>query len=154
MRDAISLLDQCITIGNSTITLKDVIDISGLSAAEAVDNFAKAIIDKNPVVALNAIKDAMDEGRDLKPFCNQLIIWFRNLMLIKTGGTALNLVDLSEEELQPVQEAASKIDFDRTLAVVKELSETEGQLRWAENPRIIMEVTAVKLCSDFPIYGS
>lgn len=154
MRDAISLLDQCITIGNATITLKDVIDISGLSATEAVNSFAKAIVDKNPVVALNAIKDAMDEGRDLKPFCNQLIIWFRNLMLIKTGGTALNLVDLSEEELQPVQEAASKIDFDRTLAVVKELSETEGQLRWAENPRIIMEVTAVKLCSDFPIYGS
>ncbi len=154
MRDAISLLDQCITIGNTKITRKDVIDISGLSAVEAVNIFAQAIIDKDVITALNAIKDAMDEGRDLKPFCNQLIIRFRDLMLIKTGGTALKLVDLSEEELLPVQEAADKIDFERTLNVIKDLSETEGQLRWAENPRIIMEVAAVKLCSDIPVYSS
>lgn len=154
MRDAISLLDQCITIGNNKITHKDVIEISGLSATEAVNSFAGAIVDKNTLVALNAIKDAMDEGRDLKPFCNQLILWFRNLMLIKTGGTALNLVDLSDEELRPVRDAASKIDFERTLNVIKDLSETEGQLKWAENPRIIMEVAAVKLCSDVPVYKS
>lgn len=154
MRDAISLLDQCITIGNTTITHKDVIEISGLSATEAVNRFAGAIVDKNAPVALNAIKEAMDQGRDLKPFCNQLILWFRNLMLFKNGRTALNLIDLSDEELEPIKEASNKIDLERTLNVVKELSETEGQLKWAENPRIIMEVTAVKLCSDIPVYGS
>ncbi|MGI6123802.1 MAG: DNA polymerase III subunit gamma/tau [Acetivibrionales bacterium] len=154
MRDAISLLDQCITIGNTEITHKEVIEISGLSAAEAVDSFAKAIVNKDAHIALNAIKDAMEEGRDLKPFCNQLIMWFRNLMLIKTGGEALSLVDLSDEELRPIKEAANIIDFDRTLKVIQELSETESQLRWAENPRIIMEVTAVKLCSDVPVYTS
>lgn len=153
MRDAISLLDQCITLGNTSISHKDVIEISGLSAAEAVNSFARAIVDKNAHIALKAIKDAMDEGRDLKPFCNQLIIWFRNMMLIKTGGTALNLVDLSDEELQPIKEAENLIDFDWVLMVIKELSETEGRLRWAENPRIIMEIAAVRLCSDVPVYG-
>jgi len=73
MRDAISLLDQCINIGNTTITHKDVIEISGLSATEAVNTFAGAIVDKDVPVALNAIKEAMEQGRDLKPFCNQLI---------------------------------------------------------------------------------
>ena len=41
-------------------------------------------MDKDVPVALNAIKEAMEQGRDLKPFCNQLILWFRNLMLLKT----------------------------------------------------------------------
>lgn len=152
MRDAISLLDQCITIGNTSISHKDVVEISGLSSSEAVNSFAKAIVDKDAHIALKAIKDAMDEGRDLKPFCNQLIIWFRNMMLIKTGGAALNLVDLSDEELQPIEEAANVVDLDRILTIIKDLSETEGQLRWAENPRIIMEVAAVRLCSDIPAF--
>lgn len=154
MRDAISLLDQCITIGNTSITYMDVIEISGLSAAEAVNRLAGAIVDKNAPVALNAIKEAMDQGRDLKPFCNQLILWFRDLMLYKNGGAALNLIDLSEEELEPIKEAANKVDLERTLNIIRELSETEGQLKWAENPRIIMEVAAVKLCSDVPEHGS
>jgi DNA polymerase-3 subunit gamma/tau len=154
MRDAISLLDQCINIGNTTITHKDVIEISGLSATEAVNTFAGAIVDKDVPVALNAIKEAMEQGRDLKPFCNQLILWFRNLMLLKNGGKLLNLIDLSDEELQPIKEAAGKIDLERTLKVIEELSETEAQLKWAENPRIIMEISAVKLCSDIPVHGS
>lgn len=154
MRDAISLLDQCINMGKSTITHTDVIEISGLSATEAVNTFAEAIIDKDVPMALNAIKEAVDQGRDLKPFCNQIILWFRNLMLLKNGGTALKLIDLSEEELQPLKEAADKIDMQSILKVIEGLSETEGQLKWAENPRIIMEVAAVKLCSDMPVYGN
>jgi len=152
MRDAISLLDQCINMGKTTITHRDVLEMSGLSAEEAVNTFAEAIIDKNVPVALKAVKEAIDQGRDLRPFCNQLILWFRNLMLLKNGGAALNLIDLSEEELQPVRNAADRIDLERTLKVIEELSETEGQLKWAENPRIIMEVAAVKLCSDMPVY--
>ncbi len=147
MRDAISLLDQCIAQGKTEITHQDVVNISGLSAYEAVDTFARAIVDKNASVALNAIKEAMDQGRDLKPFCSQLIEWFRNLMLIKSGGQALNLVSLSDEEVKPIKEAAEILSLDETLSVIKELSETENRLKWSENQRIIMEVSAVRLCS-------
>lgn len=151
MRDAISLLDQCITQGKAGITHGDVAQIAGLTATEAVNTFARAIIDKNAPVALNAIKDALDEGRDLIPLCNQLIDWFRNLMLFKTGGAALDLIDLTDEEIQPVEEAANLITFERTLDIIKELSEIEGRLKWADNPRIIMEVSSVKLCSTIPV---
>lgn len=147
MRDAISLLDQCIAQGKTEITYQDVAVISGLSAYEAVNAFARAIVDRNAPVALNAIKEAMDQGRDLKPFCSQLIEWFRNLMLVKTGGQALSLASFSEEELKPVKEAAELISLDETLAAIKELSETENRLKWSDNQRIVMEVSAVKLCS-------
>lgn len=147
MRDAISLLDQCIAQGKPEITYQDVVDISGLSAYEAVTDFARAIIDKNAAAAINAIKEVMDQGRDLKPFCTQLIDWFRNLMLIKTGGQALDLVSLSDEEARPVKEAAEMLSLSETLSIIKELSETENRLKWSDNQRLIMEVSAVRLCS-------
>lgn len=147
MRDAISLLDQCMAQGKTEITRQDVVDISGLSAYEAVNSFARAIVDKNAPAALNAIKEAMVQGRDLKPFCSQLIEWFRNLMLMKSGGQALDLVSFSDEEAKPVKEAAESLSLSETLSIIKELSETENRLKWSENQRIIMEVSAVRLCS-------
>lgn len=147
MRDAISLLDQCVTLGKTRITRQEVADISGLTASDAVDSFAKAIIDGNTQLALNSIKKAMDEGRELQPLCAQLIEWFRNLMLVKTGGDALNLIEADEEEIEPIMGSAESIPFDRVLAIIKELSETENQLKWSENQRIHLEVAAVKLCS-------
>ncbi|HHY64466.1 MAG TPA: DNA polymerase III subunit gamma/tau [Clostridiaceae bacterium] len=147
MRDAISLLDQCIAQGKPEITYHDVAEISGLSAYEAVNSFARAVIDKNTPAALKAIKEIMDQGRDLKPFCSQLIEWFRNLMLIKTGGEALSLVSFSEEELKPVREAEGLLSLDDTLAIIRELSETENSLKWADDQRMVMEIAAVRLCT-------
>ncbi len=153
MRDSISLLDQCIAQGATDITYELVAKISGLTATEAINDFANAILNKKSSVALRAIKDAMDEGRDLIPLCNQLIDWFRNLMLYKTGGDALSLIDLDKDELDFINAAANLITIERSIEIIIELSEAEARLKWADNPRIIMEVTAVKLCSDIPKYS-
>lgn len=149
MRDAISLLDQCIALGKATVTREDVVEVSGLTASETIHSLARAIIERDAQAALLAIKKAMDEGRDLQPLCTQLVEWFRNLMLFKTGGDALNLIELDEEELQPLKEAADSIPYEQTLTIIKELSEIEGRLKWSENQRILLEVTVIRLCSGF-----
>lgn len=154
MRDAISLLDQCIGQGAKYITYEIVAEISGLTASEAVNDFANAILNKNSSLCLRSIKDAMDEGRDLVPLCNQLIEWFRNLMLFKTGGEALNLIDLDKEELEDIEKASNLITIKQNIEIITEISKTEAQLKWAHNPRIIMEVMAVKLCSDIPKHAN
>jgi len=151
MRDGISLLDQCISLGKDKITRADVAGITGLVASEAVDLLAGSIISRNVESALNCLKSSMDEGKDLLNICNQLIEWFRNLMLYKTGGEAEKLIELDEEELAVMKENASDIELDRVIDIIRELSETEGKLRWSENQRILFEVALVKLCSDVSV---
>ncbi len=153
MRDAISLLDQCIALGKEAITREDVVEVSGLTASETIHSLARALVGKDAQPALLAIKKAMDEGRDLQPLCTQLIDWFRNLMLIKAGGEALSLIELDEEELQPIKEASDHISYDETLTIIKELSEIEGRLKWSENQRILFEVAIIRLCSGFVNQG-
>lgn len=147
MRDAISLLDQCISLGKDVITRETVAEISGLTASKTIDEFSDAIVERDARRVLNAIKTAMDEGRDLQPLCTQVIEWFRNLMLIKTGGEALKLIEADDAELRPIREAAERISMERVLLVISELSEAENKLKWSENQRILLEVTAIKLCS-------
>lgn len=147
MRDAISLLDQCVSVGKNTITRRDVVEISGIAASETVDLLASAIVGRDVRSALGYIKEAMNEGRDLVPLCAQTIEWFRTLMLVKIGGDATKLADLDDEELRSFTDKAGAMNLDRIVAVIKELSETESRLKWAENQRIAFEVTLVKLCS-------
>lgn len=148
MRDAISLLDQCMSLNSKAITNEIVTDVSGLTASETVISLAEAIIEKDTMKALTAIDRSMDEGRDPQPFCNQLIEWFRNLMLIKTGKETHDLVDFDDRDLMAVEKLKGKIDMDRIIYILKELSETEGRLKWSDNQRILLEVTVVKLCAN------
>lgn len=147
MRDAISLLDQCIAMGTGKITRDGVITVAGLTSSEVVDAFAEALVDRNVTAALTQIEQAYSGGRDLAPLCVQLVEWFRNLMLYQTGGDALKLMDVDEVGLERLKQAAARIRYEETVAMIRELSETESRLRWSENQRILMEVTVVRLCA-------
>ncbi len=154
MRDAISLLDQCMATGKSVIGRDDVIGVAGLSAQDTVDRLSMAIVNKDTNLALTLIGDSLAEGSDLPPLCAQLVEWFRNLMLYQTGGAALKLIDWSNEELQPIKEAAGQITPDEAVFFIKELSDLEARLKWAENQRILAEMFMVRLCKRSMSGGS
>jgi len=147
MRDAISLLDQCIAMGTKKITRDVVVTVSGLTALEMIDSLAEALVDRDIPGALSQIDQALSGGRDLAPLCGQLVGWFRDLMLLKTGGDALKLVDTDEVGLEPLKKVAGKISYEETVSMIRELSEAESKLKWSENQRVLMEVTVVRLCT-------
>jgi len=154
MRDAISLLDQCMATGKSAIGRDDVIGVAGLSAQDTVDRLSLAIVDRDANLTLTLIGDALAEGSDLPPLCGQLVEWFRNLMLYQTGGAALKLIDWSDDELLPIKEAAGRISPDEAVFFIKELSDLEARLKWAENQRILAEMFMVRLCKRSMSGGS
>jgi DNA polymerase-3 subunit gamma/tau len=147
MRDAISLLDQCIASFGTTITRNDVIEVSGYSSQDVVDRLAGAIAGKDIPEALRLIDRALADGRDLVPLCAQLVEWFRNLMLYQTGGEALRLIESDEDGLKLLSGAGSSMSLDETIAVIKELSEAESRIKWSENQRTTMEAAMVRLCT-------
>ena len=147
MRDAISLLDQCLASGNEMITRDTVIISSGLSASDAIDKLAKSLVVKNIEESLTHINQFLSEGRDLSPLCAQLIDWFRNLMLYQAGGEAHKLIERDDDELTLIKEIAGEITHSETVGIIRELSEIEGRLKWSENQRTLMEVTAVRICT-------
>lgn len=147
MRDAISLLDQCISSGIKTVTRNDVVEVSGYTALATIDKLAAALADRNIPEALMLIDRVLMDGHDLVPLCSQLIDWFRNLMLYQTGGEALKLIETDEEEIAVLKDSAGKMSSEETVAMIRELSEAELRIKWSENQRILMEATAVRICA-------
>ncbi|MCF6278347.1 MAG: DNA polymerase III subunit gamma/tau, partial [Anaerolineales bacterium] len=87
MRDAISLLDQLASTGE-TITLELAQTVLGTATNETVLELVDALRDNAPAAGLQAIHRALDAGSDPRALARQIVDYLRGLMLFQLGNQA------------------------------------------------------------------
>jgi DNA polymerase-3 subunit gamma/tau len=149
MRDAISLLDQCISLGGSSVGYDDVLSVVGIVNDEFITDFVKSMLDRDIPKILENIGRLIMDGRDISHFVSDIVMYFRNLLICKaTGGRCESLVDAPTAVLEIMKKQSEIISREKIIKYVKELSSLEASLKWASNPRILLEVTLIKLCGN------
>jgi len=147
MRDAISLLDQCISLGKSQISYDDVLSVVGIVNDEFMMDFVDTLLNKNITQALDCVSLLIADGRDIAHFVSDVVLYFRNLLICNvTKGQCEGLVDVPSDVLKKMTTQAKNISADSITNYIIELSALETSLKWASNPRILLEVTLIKLC--------
>ncbi len=147
MRDAISLLDQCISLGRSQIIYDDVLSVAGIVNDTFMINFVDTLLDKNITGALDNVSRLIADGRDIAHFVSDVVLYFRNLLICNvTEGHCEELIDAPADVLKSMKIQAKRISTDSITNYIMELSTLETSLKWASNPRILLEVTLIKLC--------
>lgn len=147
MRDAISLLDQCISLGGGKIGYDDVLSVAGIVNDTFMTDFINCMLDKNIIAILGNIERLVMDGRDIAHFVSDLVLYFRNLLICKaTNGQCDHLLEVPAPVLGDMKQQAGRISQDETVNRIKELSALETGLKWASNPRVLLEVTLIKLC--------
>src|SRR5690606_34022681 len=95
MRDAISLLDQCISIGKKSISYDDVLSVVGVVNDEFMTNFIDSMLSRNVETVLQNVSRLIVEGRDAAHFASDLVVYFRNLLICRsTGGKCDDLIEV------------------------------------------------------------
>jgi DNA polymerase-3 subunit gamma/tau len=149
MRDAISLLDQCMSLGRKTIEYDDVLSVVGIVNDEFMTGFIADMLDKNVVNLLQNISRLVSDGRDAAHFVSDLVMYFRNLMILKsTGGKCDELIDVPSAVLSIMKKQTSAISLNEIMRYIRELSALENGLKYAVNPRVLLEVTLIKICGS------
>jgi len=149
MRDAISLLDQCISLGNKTIQYDDVLSVVGIVNDSFMTQFTESMLEKKIPDILENVGRLVADGRDISHFVSDLVLYYRNLLICKsTNGQCDNLIEVPTQVLQIMKKQAEAITHDEIIRYVKELSALEYNLKWAANPRVLLEVTLIKLCGS------
>lgn len=149
MRDAISLLDQCMSLGRKSIAYDDVLSVVGIVNDEFMTGFISDMLDKNVTKLLQNISRLAADGRDAAHFVSDLVMYFRNLMILKsTGGKCDDLIDVPSAVLKVMKQQAASISIEETMRYIRELSALENGLKYAINPRVMLEVTIIKVCSN------
>lgn len=147
MRDALSLLDQCMGKGEH-ITEEIVRQTAGLADKSHLISITEAVRNKNSAEAIEIIDGLYKNSKDMARLCDELTNHFRELMLIKTMKQPRDIIVMSEDDFKKASEQANAIPLNDIVNAVDILqSATEKMLRGA-NRRIEMEMTALRLCSS------
>lgn len=149
MRDAISLLDQCISLGGSSVGYDDVLSVVGIVNDTFLTDFVNSMLDGDIPKILENIGCLIMDGRDISHFASDLVLYYRNLLICKvTNGQCETLVDAPAAVLDIMRKQSAIISQGKLTRYIKELSTLESSLKWASNPRVLLEVMLIKLCGS------
>lgn len=147
MRDALSLLDQCIAFYlGQELTYDRVLETLGAVDTEIFSRLLRHILDGNVTGTIGLLGDMVTEGRDLGQFVTDFTWYLRNLMLLQGSDDMEDVLDISSENLALLKEEAQMVDGMVLMRYIRIFSELGSQLKYAVQKRILIEITLVKLC--------
>ena len=148
MRDALSLLDQCIAFYlNQTLTYDNVLEVLGTVDTSVFSNLLRHILHRNTGAVLDVIDQIIIEGRELSQFLADFLWYLRNLLILKDQQGMEDSLDLSSEAIAILKEEAAMIDSSTLLRFIRILSDLSTQIRNATQKRVLLEVGFIKLCT-------
>jgi len=150
LRDAISLLDQCIAIGSEKISYEDVLSIVGIVNDTFMAEVVNAVQHKDVQKILGLVDTLIMDGKDIVQFVSDLVVYYRNLLLCKIVKNPEDVIDTYKSSLELMKSQAGDLLSDEIIYTIKELSALVQSMRWASNPRILLEVSLIKLCDSGP----
>lgn len=147
MRDALSLLDQCIAFHlGETLTYENVLEVLGAVDTEVFSRLLRQIIDKNITGAIGTLDELVNEGRELGQLVNDFTWYLRNLLLLQSSDDMEDVLDMSGDNLAALKEEAGMIEPEVLVRYIRIFSELGNQIRFATQKRILIEIALIKLC--------
>lgn len=146
MRDAVSILDQAISMGNKKVEYEEVVNMLGLVTNENLIKLTDSVIEKNIEASMKTVDDIVFSGKDLNNFLKDIITHMRNLMMVKVSQKPEDILDMSEENITILKEQSQKIRIEEIMRNIRILQETEEQSKWSKQSRIYLELAIIKMC--------
>lgn len=145
VRDALSILEQCIETGEKNFTEEDVYYYTESLGSEFYLELTEAVIDGDISSAIVKINDMLLAGKDAKEMLSDFLTYLRNLLVAKCTNNAEVLIGISSENIDRLKNQADKISTDEIKNWIKYLSKKVNQARYSNIPRIILEVAIIDM---------
>lgn len=146
MRDALSLLDQCVAFHfGEKLTYDNVLEVLGAVDNRVFSKLFQAVLVSDTKACIREIEEMIIQGRDLSQLVNDFVWYMRNLLIAKTTDEPGDMLDMSEENLAVLKEEAAGVDTETLMRYIRIFSELSGQLRYASQKRILVEIAFIKL---------
>lgn len=146
MRDALSLLEQCISFYyGEKLTYDNVLDVLGAVDTGVFSQLLRKILEQDVTGCIHLMDEIVTQGRDLGQFVTDFTWYMRNLLLVQTSERAEDALDMSSDSLRLLKEEAQMIDIDTLMRYIRVCSELSGSIRYAASKRVLIEMAFIKL---------
>ncbi|MEC0242653.1 DNA polymerase III subunit gamma/tau [Paenibacillus dokdonensis] len=145
MRDALSILDQIASFTGGHVSYEQVLSMTGGIASEQFGRLAGAIHKGDAGLVLQMVEDFMQEGKSADKCMENLLYYFRDLLMIQMIPNADKLTDrvLHPEEYK---EMAATFSRQQLFHMIDTLNRYQSEMKYASQPQTLFEVALLKLC--------
>lgn len=147
MRDALSILDQSLSLANRKVTHDDILSIVGIVDTDILFDLSDSIKEKDTSSAIKIIDKVSKEGKDIGYFIVRLLSHFRNILMAKVLKSLDSIVDLSEENIERLKKTSEVYSQGEIINIINILSDTMNDAKRSAYPKILLETAVVKLCN-------
>lgn len=144
MRDALSVLDQCISFGGNEITVEHINTVLGTVNTEFLFLMCEIFKENDVTAGLKIIDSLVRQGKDVRQFTKDLTEHLRNLLMTDVCSDAEELVPVTAEVLQKMREQASVLGRKKIISLIDLFTSTEQDMKWTSQPRLILELAVIK----------
>ncbi|MDA8234469.1 MAG: DNA polymerase III subunit gamma/tau [Clostridia bacterium] len=144
MRDALSLLDQCIAFGGDVITLEEVNGVLGAVSIDLLLASAQSLAESDTTRGLQIINDLVIQGKDIRQYAKDLLEHLRNLLLVKVCSDVSAMLAMTPEVLAEIQRQAGLFTQERLEGLIALFSDAEREMKWSTQPRLLLELSVIR----------
>ncbi len=145
MRDAQTLLDQLLGFSDGRLTAEKVHQLLGTAGDDRIAELAHAILTHDAKTALDHITVAAERGLQLGELLDQLVDYWRGLMLVLVAGENAHDLPGTPSLHETIRKHAATTNLDTVLAGLDVLTTTKAKLRGSPHVQVLLEVAAVRL---------
>ncbi len=153
VRDTLSIADSVIAYGGEKVTYEAVLDVLGVSDRDTIIKLSSCMIKGDIGGVLDEVHSAFVSGKNLISLSKDLTTHFRDLMVIKNCKDSENILSLPSDMFAKLKSQSEEVNAKKLLAFMEKLSSIEADLKYALNPRVLLEITCLE-CASLDENGS
>lgn len=147
LRDALSLLDQCIAFyPGKKLLYEEVLEVLGNVDVEIFARLLRYVCKGSVAECIALLEEIIVAGRELVQFTIDFTWYLRNLLLLKVSDDCEDILELSADQLQLLKHEAEAMEGETLMRYIRIFSELSNQMKYATQKRVVIEVALVKLC--------
>jgi DNA polymerase-3 subunit gamma/tau len=144
MRDAVSLLDQLVSVGDGRITVDDVARVLGIPDVDVFFGLTDAIASHDTSATLAALERAMEAGFDARDLVDGLVEHLRNLLLVGAAPDPERLVGRIADYRKHEGPSCDMCEDD-LVRLIRIGVEAQAAVKWSTQPALIVELALVRM---------
>lgn len=145
MRDALSLLDQVMLCSDNEVGHDQILDLLGIIDRKILFDFTTAILTADVSQLLYLLDLVYDQGHDMKKLYRDLLLHFRDLLVVKLGKSVQKLVDIPAHEIKLMDEQLNPHSASSISQFLDILFKEEAAVKFSSHPKLALEMIFIRM---------
>lgn len=148
VRDALSVLEACISARNESIDYNLVLEVLGANNPEFIANTVNALLSGDISFALSQVQFASSSGKNISVLSKDILKYLRDLLIIRSNKDAENYLKLPKNLFDLARQIANSYGSAEIVRALEVFTQADAQIKMSTTPRFILETAIAKCCSS------